>query len=59
MKHPSLDTNYLEWVEPSTIKENPTADYAQAKAFGIAEEDLTLPGMGESITEIYIKSVKA
>jgi flagellar basal body-associated protein FliL len=41
MKHPSLDTEYIEWVEPS-IGMQADADLAQATAFGIPKEDYLL-----------------
>ena len=41
MKHPSLKTEYLEWVEPSIGKQG-DADVCQANAFGIPLEDYLL-----------------
>ena len=47
MKHPSLETFYIEWVNPDTVKENNSADYCQAVAFG------------QTAAEIYNQAVKA
>jgi len=41
MKHPSLDTFYIEWVDPK-IGAHGDADLCQANAFGIPLEDYLL-----------------
>ena len=41
MKHPSLKTEYIEWVEPA-IGEQRNADLCQANAFGVPLEDYLL-----------------